>query len=228
MDVRRLPLDPSYAAQMSQCLRDLPGGQRFLETMAHIAAAFRRDNDPWILAYSGGKDSTAVLKLVFQALLRLDTIHKPLCVIYCDTGVEIPAASALARGVLRDLEAEVQLIGLPITMHVLSPRLKDRFFVKIIGRGYPPPTDKFRWCTDRLRIEPVARFLAQEHVSTATIVLGLREAESATRSLTLKENQTQFNGYTWTFTGITAVAIIVLGAVIVRRIRRSKNDTKQT
>ena len=137
------------------------------------------------------KDSTAVVKLVFQSLLRVEILHKPVTVIYCDTGVEVPTASALARRALRDLAAEARHFDLPISVRILSPPIKERFFVKVIGRGYPPPTDKFRWCTDRLRIDPVSKFLESEHVRSATVVLGVRESESSSRNLTLSENGTQ-------------------------------------
>lgn len=131
-----------------------------------------------------------MVKLVFQSLLRIESPHKVVTVIYCDTGVEIPMASALARQALNDLEREAREFDLPISMRILSLPMMERFFVKMIVRGYPPPTDKFRWCTDRLRIDPVSRFLESEKVSSAIVVLGVRESESGTRNLTLKENAT--------------------------------------
>ena len=174
-----------------QCIRRLPNGALLTHTISTIAAAYRASDEPWVVGYSGGKDSTAVVKLIFQSLLRTDYLHKPVTVIYCDTGVEIPLASSLARSALRDLGEEARLFGLPLRTVVLSPPLKDRFFVKVLGRGYPPPTDKFRWCTDRLRIDPVSRFLKGQDLKSATVVLGVREAESSTRRLTLEENRTQ-------------------------------------
>lgn len=111
-------------------------------------------------------------------------------VIYCDTGVEIPLASSLARRALKGLEREARVFDLPIQTRILSPPIHERFFVKIIGRGYPPPTDKFRWCTDRLRIDPVSRFIESEGLDSATVILGVREAESSTRQLTLIQNRT--------------------------------------
>ena len=162
-----------------------------LATMSRITQAYLSDPQPWVVGYSGGKDSTAVVKLVFQSLLSLRHARKPVTVIYCDTGVEIPMASALARRALDDLELEAANFGLPISVRVLSPPMRERFFVKVLGRGYPPPTDKFRWCTDRLRIDPVTRFLKSMDMRSATVILGVRESESATRSLTLSENQTQ-------------------------------------
>lgn len=180
----------SLSREMLQCLRRLPNSFQLLETISRIVNAYRKDTDPWVIGYSGGKDSTAVVKLVFQSLLRIENLHKPVTVIYCDTGVEIPMASALARRALMGLEKEGRAFGVPISVRILSPPISERFFVKVIGRGYPPPTDKFRWCTDRLRIDPVSEFLESEQVRSATVVLGVRESESAARNLTLSENRT--------------------------------------
>jgi DNA sulfur modification protein DndC len=176
---------------MLQCLRRLPNSAQLADTIPRIIAAYKSDSEPWIVGYSGGKDSTAVVKLVFQSLLRVRGKRKPVTVIYCDTGVEIPMASALARKALSGLVKEAKAFDLPINAQVLSPMLSERFFVKVIGRGYPPPTDKFRWCTDRLRIDPVSRFLESERLTSATVVLGVRESESSTRNLTLTENRTR-------------------------------------
>jgi len=176
--------------EMLQCLRRLPNSFQLLDTISRIVEAYNRDSEPWIVGYSGGKDSTAVVKLVFQSLVRVENPHKPVTVIYCDTGVEIPMASALAREALNGLETEAREFDLPISVRILSPPITERFFVKVIGRGYPPPTDKFRWCTDRLRINPISRFLKSEQLRSATVVLGVRESESATRRLTLHENET--------------------------------------
>jgi DNA sulfur modification protein DndC len=175
---------------MLQCLRRLPNSFQLLDTISRIVTAYKSDAEPWVVGYSGGKDSTAVVKLVFQSLLRVENRHKAVTVIYCDTGVEVPMASALARQALDGLVTEAREFDLPISVRVLSPPMAERFFVKVIGRGYPPPTDKFRWCTDRLRIGPVSAFLESEQVGSATIVLGIRESESATRNLTLSENGT--------------------------------------
>lgn len=179
------------ARPILQCLHRLPNKIQILAAISRITAAYLADNEPWVVGYSGGKDSTAVVKLIFQGLLRLRHAKKLVTVVYCDTGVEIPLASTLARKVLADLEVEAASLAVPISVKVLSPPITEGFWVKVLGRGYPPPTDKFRWCTDRLRIDPVTRFLNSEDTRSATVVLGVRESESATRSLTLSENQTQ-------------------------------------
>lgn len=179
-----------HLVSIGQPSQQSPHKAPILAAISRIARAYLSDPQPWVVGYSGGKDSTAVVKLVFQSLLRLRHARKPVTVIYCDTGVEIPLASALARRALGDLELEARNFGLPISVRVLSPPMSERFFVKVLGRGYPPPTDKFRWCTDRLRIDPVTRFLESMDMRSATVILGVRESESATRSLTLSENRT--------------------------------------
>lgn len=181
----------AVADEMLQCLKRLPNGLRLSATTSRIAAAYTNDEDPWVVGYSGGKDSTAVVKLIFQSLLRIQNPRKTVTVIYCDTGVEVPMASSLARDALQGLEKEADQFDLPIETRILSPQIEDSFFVKVIGRGYPPPTDKFRWCTDRLRIDPVTKFLESRQLERATVVLGVRESESSTRSLTLAENSTE-------------------------------------
>lgn len=173
---------------MLQCLKRLPDSGKAYAATRRISEAYTADDVQWIVGYSGGKDSTALLKLVFQGLLRTPRHHKSVTVVYCDTGVEIPVASLLARSVLRDLRTEALKYSLPIRCEILSPPLDQRFFVKVLGRGYPPPTDKFRWCTDRLRIGPVSRYLSGAKVKNATVLLGVREAESATRRHTLAQN----------------------------------------
>jgi len=178
------------AERMLQCLRRLPNGPLLSTTIATIANAYRSSREPWLVGYSGGKDSTALVKLLFQSLLRVDNRNRPVTILYCDTGVEIPLASALANSALSGLAEEARLFDLPLRTRVLSPPVQERFFAKVLGRGYPPPTDKFRWCTDRLRIDPVSRFLESESFKSATVLLGVREAESSTRRLTLSENQT--------------------------------------
>jgi len=153
-----------------------------------IRRAYLDDEIPWIVGYSGGKDSTAVLKLTAQALAEVSTYHKPVTVMFCDTGVEVPCAAELAQRALRNFAGECTKADMPIETIAVEPRPQDRFFVKVIGRGYPPPTDKFRWCTDRLRINPVSDLLKRKGHRKASVVVGVRAVESSARNLTLAEN----------------------------------------
>src|ERR1035441_9319255 len=127
--------DRSSAREMLQCLRRLPNSYQLAQTIPRIIAAYTYDTQPWVVGYSGGKDSTAVVKLLFQSLLRVRNRTRSVTVVYCDTGVEIPLASSLARKALRGLQREARSFDLPITTRVLVPAVNDRFFVKVIGRG---------------------------------------------------------------------------------------------
>ena len=180
----------SHVAKLEYCLAKLPTSARMRQAVIRIKKAYEEDTRPWVVGYSGGKDSSAVLRLLFHALRLAEYHHKLVSVVYCDTGVEIPIACALARDVMVGFQKECQSFGLPVSTKVLQPRIEDRFFVKVIGRGYPPPTDKFRWCTDRLRINPVSDFLRSVDATDSVVVLGVRQSESATRSHTLRQNAT--------------------------------------
>jgi DNA sulfur modification protein DndC len=160
------------------------------QTILAIQREYLASERPWVLGYSGGKDSSALLKLVFLALMHLEQRPKKVTVIYCDTGVEIPIVRSLAISTLVDLKYEADRHGIPLDSMCVSPRLEDRFFVKVIGRGYPSPTNKFRWCTDKLRIEPVQRALSSLGEGHSLVLLGIRRGESISRDRTILRHET--------------------------------------
>lgn len=122
---------------------------------------------------------------MYAALRGCRSPHKPVTVVYCDTGVEIPVVAQLVRQTLRGLASEATRDRVPLVVRTARPPILDRFFVKVIGRGYPPPTNKFRWCTDRLRIDPVRRIIGRHSEGRAVVLLGTRRGESSHRDRTL-------------------------------------------
>lgn len=154
-------------------------------TIDFIADEYRKSEAPWILGFSGGKDSSALLRLVYNALMAVKRPKIPVTVLYCDTGVEIPVVASFVRRTLRQISVEAKVSGLPLSTNTAKPRIEDSYFVKVIGRGYPPPTNKFRWCTNRLRIEPVQRAIARMSDRGALVLLGVRHGESPERDRTL-------------------------------------------
>ena len=154
--------------------------------VAEVAELYRADSIPWVVGYSGGKDSTATLQLVWMALTGLppEQRHKPVYVISTDTLVENPIVSAWVARSLGHMADQAVVAGLPITTHRLTPDPKDTFWVNLIGRGYPAPRPKFRWCTERLKINPSNRFISDvvKASGEAIVVLGMRRAESEARS----------------------------------------------
>lgn len=154
--------------------------------VAQTQQLYLADPVPWVVGYSGGKDSTAVLQLVWLALARLSPAQrtKPVHVISTDTLVENPVVAAWVSHSLEVLEEQAANQGLPITPHRLTPSVTDTFWVNLIGRGYPAPRPKFRWCTERLKIKPSNAFIREMVRShgEAILVLGTRKAESSGRS----------------------------------------------
>ena len=160
-----------------------------IETIKEVYLA---DKIPWICGYSGGKDSTAVVQLVWTALSQLpkERLHKPVHVISTDTLVESPVVALWATRSLKRMEEAANSPDkkLPIIPHRLVPEVKNTFWVNLIGRGYPYPRRDFRWCTDRMKIDPSNRFVKKilDAESEAILVLGTRKAESATRKAVME------------------------------------------
>jgi len=156
------------------------------DTIQQIQSVYRGDQRPWVIGFSGGKDSTALLQHVFYALLQLPTSErtKPIHVISNDTLVEIPQVSVMVKEALKKIDNSAQQQGLPITVAQTTPELDDSFFVNLIGRGYPSPNSRFRWCTERMKIDPTSRYIERvvNENGEVIILLGARKTESATRA----------------------------------------------
>ena len=112
-------------------------------------------------------------------------------VVCTDTRVEIPAIVEMVEGTLDRMRKCSQQNGLNIDASLLKPTIEESFWVNIIGRGYPPPNHTFRWCTQRMKIDPVNVFVQQRlgHWGEAILHLGARRAESSTRAQTMAGRQ---------------------------------------
>ena len=155
-----------------------------------IKGLYLSDMIPWICGYSGGKDSTAVVQLVWEALseLPVEQRKKTVHVISTDTLVESPVVALWATRSIDKMRAKAKEEKLPIFPHRLTPTTSNTFWVNLIGRGYPYPRRDFRWCTDRMKIDPSNRFIKSilDAESEAILVLGTRKAESATRKAVME------------------------------------------
>lgn len=147
---------------------------------------YRSDERPWLVGFSGGKDSTMLASLIFDAVLSVpaDQRKKPISVVCTDTRVEIPAIVEMVEGTLEKMRKCSEQHGLNVDVNLLRPPCEQSFWVNIIGRGYPPPNRTFRWCTQRMKIDPVNVFVQQKlgHWGGAILHLGARRAESSTRA----------------------------------------------
>ncbi len=164
--------------------------QKSLDTIyTEIQQVYLNDERPWILGYSGGKDSTCMVQIVWKALsgLPAEQLTKKIYVISSDTLVESPQIVDRITGSLSRIEKAAKDTKLPISTNLLRPPISDTFWVRILGLGYPAPTSMFRWCTEMLKIANADRFI-KERVSEygeVIVLLGTRKSESTTRQQTM-------------------------------------------
>jgi len=152
---------------------------------------YLKDNIPWVIGYSGGKDSTAILQIVWSAIAELSIekkAKKEVHVISTDTLVENPIVALWVERSLAQMLNVIRKQDLPIIPHRLTPKTEDRFWVNLIGKGYPAPRYKFRWCTERLKINPSNTFIQNVVKSNgeAILVLGTRKLESTVRAASME------------------------------------------
>ena len=172
---------------------DLPASSEIGETRAkldQIRAILREEYEspnglPWIVAYSGGKDSTLLLQLVFEVMLDLPPAKRTrrVHVIANDTLVESPLVIGHLKNSMAAIRNAVGKFGLPVTATITQPCIDQTFWVNVIGRGYIPPTRSFRWCTDRMKIAPansLIRNIARAN-DGAVLLIGTRKSESTAR-----------------------------------------------
>jgi DNA sulfur modification protein DndC len=148
---------------------------------------------PWIIGFSGGKDSTALLQLVWHAIRQVpDSDRKREVYVVCnDTLVENPVIQTYVDEVLHKIELAAVEQNLPIKVQKTIPRLEGSFWVNVIGRGYPVPNNTFRWCTERMKIKPTSRFILEQVAENgeAIILVGTRRSESVTRANSIKKHE---------------------------------------
>ncbi len=148
---------------------------------------------PWIIGFSGGKDSTAMLQLVWLALKNIpaELRKRKIYVVYNDTLVENPIITDYGFRILKLIKQAAVEQDLPIEVQKTIPKIEETFWVNIIGRGYPVPNNAFRWCTDRMKIRPTSRFVIEQVAESgeAIILIGTRISESATRARSIKKHE---------------------------------------
>ena len=191
------------------------------EILADIKDQYLSDDTPWVVAFSGGKDSTTVLQLVFYALQDIPRkkLTKPIHVLSNDTLVENPIIiknldeqlSAIKKSGKERLYAHNPSL---FTVVKTKPKLNESFWVNLIGKGYPSPNRWFRWCTQRMKINPTVEYvknIANKNGKTI-VILGTRKAESINRTKQMNkyDNGKRLKNYiipnTYVFTPISELS----------------------
>ena len=160
-----------------------------------IQEVYLENARPWVIGYSGGKDSTTALQLVWDALTGLPSEQRkyPVYVISSDTLVETPVIVSYITGTLDRIEKIAHKEKMPFETSLVHPKTEDTFWVCLIGKGYPAPYNRLRWCTDKMKIKPANRFILNKasEFGEVILVLGVRKGESATRDQVMNLHQTK-------------------------------------
>ncbi|CAN5647112.1 DNA phosphorothioation system sulfurtransferase DndC [soil metagenome] len=159
---------------------------------------FDESDRPWIIGFSGGKDSTMLLQVVWNALKKIEPylLRRKIYIVCNDTLVENPKIVKFITTTLNKIQKAANLQNLSaIEVHQTTPRIEDSFWVRLIGLGYPAPNRFYRWCTERLKINPTTKFILEKisDKGEAIILLGTRSDESARRSASLKKHSIKNN-----------------------------------
>lgn len=152
-----------------------------IELTAESMRLYGTDHDVWAVAYSGGKDSTAMVTLIVW-LIETGRIPRPrkLIVLWGDTRMELPPLETCARNLMTELSRRPW-----IECRTVCAELDQRYMVYMLGRGVPPPNNNtLRWCTAQIKVEPMAAALANVRVEIGQkllMLIGVRLGESAAR-----------------------------------------------
>lgn len=146
---------------------------------------------PWIIGFSGGKDSTIVVQLTIEVILDIAPEHRvrPIYILYNDTLVESPVFQEHVAARLKQIGDGVQALGLPISVITTTPPVTETFWFNHLGKGYPAPNRTFRWCMDRLKIAPTSGFIGKkvQECGEAILLLGVRKSESIARAMRIEK-----------------------------------------
>lgn len=157
----------------------------FKEIVEEMRIVYKHDNRPWMIGFSGGKDSTMLCMLVFEMLKSLKPveINKKIYITSSDTMVENPIVRRYMHRMSSLIGKEGEKYG--VYTNIVKPSSDKTFWTYVIGLGYPTPEPPgFRWCTDRLKIRPINKFTLDTIKANGEVVmlLGVRKAESSYRA----------------------------------------------
>ncbi len=178
---------------MLEDMDSLYAGRPLKDLIYEIQQLYLYDDKPWVIGFSGGKDSTTILSLTYTALLHLEPeqLHKHIYVVSSDTLVETPVVVDQIKFVINAVNKGAEEHKLPITAHQVFPKTSETFWANLLGKGYPAPTTSFRWCTERMKIDPVSEFIMDKitRFGEVIVMLGSRSQESASRAQVIAKHK---------------------------------------
>lgn len=170
------------------------GWELFEGIIQEMRLVYEHDQRPWMIGFSGGKDSTLLCQLVFEMLEMIPPAKrtKKIYVVTSDTLVENPIVREYMHRMSSSINEASKAKSLNIEAHVIYPAISQTFWSLVIGLGYPTPEPPgFRWCTERLKLNPSNAFTYNTIKKDGEIVilLGVRKAESSARSRSITSHE---------------------------------------
>lgn len=170
--------------------------QAFEDIIKEIMIVYHHDARPWLIGYSGGKDSTLLVSLVYEAMKRLrdagGALSKKVYVITSDTMVENPIVKKYMHSSSDSINKAAKRDNINLQAEMIYPEAEQTFWSRVIGLGYPTPEPPgFRWCTERLKINPMNKFVNERIKESGEIIilLGVRKGESLSRFKTISARE---------------------------------------
>lgn len=168
--------------------------QEFEDIINEMTYVYKHDNRPWLIGYSGGKDSSLLVMLVIETVLRLPEYlrKKKIFIVTSDTGVENPVVKRYMHSSSEKINEFSQRCNANIHADIIYPEVSQSYWSLVIGLGYPTPEPPgFRWCTERLKIQPMNKYTNHiiEEYGEVILLLGVRKAESNARNRSISSRE---------------------------------------
>ncbi|MGH1411786.1 MAG: DNA phosphorothioation system sulfurtransferase DndC [Mycoplasma sp.] len=162
-----------------------------------IKQEYYKNDLPWVIGYSGGKDSTFLVDLIISSILELDKnqLNKKIYILSSDTLVENPLVIESLSNSINNINDFAKINNLPLIAALVRPKIEESFWVNLIGRGYPAPNQTFRWCTSRLKIDSMSNYVGEKISKDKKViyVIGVRQGESGARDKVLEKYNNMSN-----------------------------------
>lgn len=149
-----------------------------LESTQELLRSLAEREKVLVIAYSGGKDSTVVLDLAIKTILN-NNFRNKIVILHGNTLVENPIIHNHASKVINKVQSFLLRRGIEVEVKICKPEKDRTFWVNLIGKGYPLPNHRFRWCQKHLKIKPAEKAISE--VQEGIMLLGMRLDESIDR-----------------------------------------------
>lgn len=113
----------------------------FENIVQEMLFVYKHDNRPWLIGYSGGKDSSLLVSLVVETVSRIAPQErtKKIFIVTSDTGVENPVVKRYMHYSSNKINEFSIKNNANIQADIIYPDVSQSFWSLVIGLGYPTP-----------------------------------------------------------------------------------------